>query len=69
MFISSSQDAEPSIGTFVRIGHNEVSICDPSAIRQVLMSHMDKVPSHLSHHGWYELNSSAGADICHLQYA
>ncbi|KAH7346364.1 cytochrome P450 [Rhexocercosporidium sp. MPI-PUGE-AT-0058] len=33
-------------GTFVRIGHNEVSICDASAIRQVLMSHMDKGPTY-----------------------
>ncbi|CZS96692.1 related to cytochrome P450 oxidoreductase [Rhynchosporium graminicola] len=33
-------------GTFVRIGHNEISICDPAAIRQVLMSHMDKGPTY-----------------------
>ncbi|RDW63261.1 hypothetical protein BP6252_10806 [Coleophoma cylindrospora] len=33
-------------GSFVRIGHNEVSICDESAIRQVLMSHMDKGPTY-----------------------
>ncbi|KAH8804379.1 cytochrome P450 [Xylogone sp. PMI_703] len=33
-------------GKFVRIGSNEVSICDPAAIRQVLMSHMDKGPTY-----------------------
>ncbi|RFU30260.1 hypothetical protein B7463_g6099, partial [Scytalidium lignicola] len=33
-------------GKFVRIGYNEVSICDPAAIREVLMSHMDKGPTY-----------------------
>ncbi|CAL3962652.1 hypothetical protein PZA11_000249 [Diplocarpon coronariae] len=33
-------------GTFVRTGHNEISICDPVAIRAVLMSHMDKGPTY-----------------------
>ncbi|KAI9054435.1 hypothetical protein LZ554_001597 [Drepanopeziza brunnea f. sp. 'monogermtubi'] len=33
-------------GKFVRIGYNEVSICDAAAIRMVLMSHMDKGPTY-----------------------
>jgi cytochrome P450 len=32
-----------NIGNFVRIGQNEISVCDPSAIRDILMSHMNKV--------------------------
>ena len=35
-----------ALGTFIRIGFNEVSICDASAIRAVLMSHMNKVVPH-----------------------
>jgi hypothetical protein len=37
--------AENVPGAFVRIGQNEVSVCDVAAIREVLMSHMDKVPT------------------------
>lgn len=32
-------------GKFVRISHNEVSISDPDAVREVLQTHMDKVCS------------------------
>jgi hypothetical protein len=31
------------LGKFVRIAHNEVSISDPEAVREVLQSSMDKV--------------------------